>query len=162
MENVSIRKFLEQSTVEQNNAWYDWFCNDKALPAKTVKLVNKLKRVVKSEKIDIDNNYVFFKNNCPCEGTLYDDFRICDLKTGEVIYTITPRSGHTSMNGKGTVWGKENNFNAPLIEGTWNDIKAFFDVGKSSAQLHIEKIEKVKKIEADVKNEKEAILAGSL
>ena len=57
-------------------------------------------------------------------GGLYDDFRICDIKSGEVIYTITPRDNH----GKATVWGRENNFDEPLAEGTWNHVTTFFGI----------------------------------
>ena len=44
---------------------------------------------------------------------------------GDVIYNIVPRSGHS---GKAEVWGKENGFKAPLVQGTWKDIKKFFEV----------------------------------
>ena len=90
-----------------NAGWYDWFCKDTSLRNKTYKLTGYLKQIVKSKKIDVKNNYVFFKNNCPCVGSLYDDSRICDLENGNIIYTIIPRSGHTVMKGKGIVTGKQ-------------------------------------------------------
>jgi hypothetical protein len=33
---------------------------------------------------------VLFANCCPGEGKLYDEFKICDLETGEVIYSVVP------------------------------------------------------------------------
>ena len=68
----------------------------------------------------------FFKNNCPCNGSLYDDFRICDIDTGDVIYTITPSSGHKVDEGAASVWGKENEFENELVNGTWQDVLDFF------------------------------------
>ena len=65
---------------------------------------------------------MFFKNNCG--WTLYDDFRICDLDTGDVLYTVTPKDS----DGKATVWGKDNDFAAPLVDGYWVDVKDFFGV----------------------------------
>ena len=106
--------------------WFDWFCKDTSLRNKTYKLTGYLKQIVKSKKIDVKNNYVFFKNNCPLNGSLYDDFRICDPKNGDVIYTITPRSGHKNHNGKGSVWGRENEFKEALFEGSWSEIKRWF------------------------------------
>jgi len=106
--------------------WYDWFCKDTSLAAKTKTLYGKVKQIIKSKKFDSTKVYVFFKNNCPMMGKLYDDFRICDLKTGDVIFTITPKSGHESMKGKGEIWGKENNFQGPLFQGTWTEIKQWF------------------------------------
>jgi len=47
------------------------------------------------------------------------------METGNVIYTIVPRSGHT---GKAEVWGRENNFDGPLVQGKWKDVKTFFGV----------------------------------
>jgi hypothetical protein len=108
--------------------WYDWFCRDTSLGAKTQKLGSKVLQLMKSSKIDVKKNYVFFKNNCPMLGSLYDDFRICDMETGNVIYTIIPSSGHTSNKGKAEVWGHENGFKGPLVSGTWRDVKAFFGI----------------------------------
>lgn len=106
--------------------WYDWFCRDSALENKGVALLKKLKAISKSNKFDNDKTYVFFKNNCPCNGHLYDDFRICDIESGDVIYTVVPKSGHKSDDGMGFVWGRENEFKEPLFTGTWKEIKEWF------------------------------------
>lgn len=108
--------------------WYDWFCRDTSLAAKTQKLGKKAIQLMKSDKIDIQKNYVWFKNNCPCWGNLYDDLRIADIETGDVIYTIIPANGHKFTKGKAEVWGRENNFAQPLVSGSWKDVKAFFGV----------------------------------
>ena len=47
-------------------------------------------------------------------GPLYDDFRICDIETGNVIYTVIPKSGHSGL---AEVWGKQNEFQSALIIG---------------------------------------------
>ena len=105
--------------------WYDWFCRDTSLESKTRKLGQKVLQLMKSSKVDAEKNYVFFKNNCPMRGGLYDDFRICDMETGNVIYTVVPRCTHS---GKAEVWGRDNNFQGPLVQGSWRDVKAFFGV----------------------------------
>jgi len=94
--------------------FYDWFCNDYALKAKADKLFKQVKRWVKFRNTDTEKVYVFFKNNCPMSGPLYDDFRICDIETGDVIWTVTPKCGHS---GEAEVWGRENNFNGPISVG---------------------------------------------
>ncbi len=105
--------------------WYDWFCKDTSLARKTQNLAPKVVQLCASPKINVDTNYVFFKNNCPMCGPLYDSFSFCDRETGDVKYWVTVRSGHT---GKAEVYGSENDFQEPLAEGTWKDIKKFFEV----------------------------------
>jgi hypothetical protein len=144
-DNLTIRQFLEnydKGMYEESDfntqcaaGWFDWFCSTRALAAKTKKLAGKLKTIVKSSKIDIDKMYVFFKNNCPCDGTLYDDFRICSFDPEDTtpIYTITPALGYNNEDrGKSEVWGKENNFQGPLVTGTWDDVREFFGTPKKS------------------------------
>jgi hypothetical protein len=114
-----------------NAGWYDWFCKDTSLAAKTQKLGKKLVQVVEKNaiggKFDPKKTYVWFKNNCPMNGSLYDDFRIADMKTGDTLYTITPSNGHRIHKGKADVWGrKENDFTEALVEGTWKDVLQFF------------------------------------
>lgn len=140
-DNISIREFLknykngEYDAVDRQTqieaGWFDWFCDDSLLRNKTVKLVKYLKSIVRSPKIDIDTMYVFFKNNCPMVGKRYDDFRICDLKTGDVIYTVTPKCGMQVKEGRAEVWGRENDFTEPLAAGTWDDVRAFFQVPRT-------------------------------
>jgi hypothetical protein len=76
--------------------FYDWFCRDSSLEAKGKSLMNKVIKLVESGKVNINSaeSYVFFKNNCPLRGPLYDSFAICN-KDGDVILWATPKSGHT-------------------------------------------------------------------
>ena len=91
--------------------FYDWFCEDKSLENKAKLLFAKTKKFVKHyPEIDQTKVYVFFKNNCPMNGPLYDDFRICDIETGDVLWNVTPRSGHS---GQAEIWSKVNNFKEP-------------------------------------------------
>lgn len=108
--------------------WFDWFCSDKALAKGTISLYNKLKKIVNSSKIgSLEDKYLFFKNNCPVNGSTYNDFRICDMKSGDVLFTITPSCGHTSTKGQSHVWGKSNGFKGPLLTGTWKDVVKYFN-----------------------------------
>lgn len=79
-------------TTQIEAGWYDWFCRDASLCNKT-KLMGKIIRQIKDGgKVDLDNTYVFFKNNC---GTkLYDDFRICDIRTHEVLINVNIDNGY--------------------------------------------------------------------
>ena len=129
--NTSIANLVKTNFVEiledKNECFgfYDWFCKDSSLKNKAKKLISRLQTILKNNKrFDTTKTYVFFKNNCPCVGGLYDDFRICDIKTGNVLYTVTPRDPH--KNNKASIWSAENDFNGPLLVGSWTDIKKFF------------------------------------
>lgn len=136
MNNLSIKEYLTKfnngnfdssfKDVQISAGWYDWFCRNTSLKNKTIKLTAKLKSILPTTKFDIEKTYVFFKNNCPFYGNLYDDFRICDLETGNVIFTIVPSSGHKKEKGQSQIWGKENNFEKPLVVGKWKDVVMFF------------------------------------
>jgi hypothetical protein len=94
--------------------FYDWFCKDTSLKNKAIRLFSLVKSWVKHRNTDTDKVYVFFKNNCPMNGPLYDDFRICDIETGDVIWTVIPKCGHTRL---AEVWGKQNDFKGAIITG---------------------------------------------
>jgi hypothetical protein len=89
--------------------WYDWFCKDTSLNNKT-KRYGRIIKQLKSENI-LNNHYVFFKNNCPMNGGLYDDFRFCDLESGDVIYNINVDCPHFDF--KYCLYEKENGFSEP-------------------------------------------------
>ena len=135
--NISIREWIvkfnngdfdkEDVKTQIEAGWYDWFCKNSALRNKTKTLGKKVIRLSKSKKIDIDNMYVFFKNCCPCIGSLYDQFSFCDIETSDVIYCIVPRSGHKHRQFRCEIWGKENDFDEPILQSnSWKDIVDFF------------------------------------
>lgn len=97
--------------------FYDWFGKDRTLENKAKILITKVITFCKKMDIDTDKHYVFFKENCPMVGDLYTDFRICDIETGDVQYTVTPWSGNTSKAGEAEIWGRSNGFAGPLYEG---------------------------------------------
>ena len=130
MNNSSIATLIETNFVDFNtddncHGFYDWFCKDSSLGNKAEFLISRLKSLLKHNvKFDPTKCYVFFRNNCPCRGGLYDDFRICDIESGDVLYTVAPRDSHE--NGKASVWGIDNDFEEPIIVGSWIEIKRFF------------------------------------
>ena len=120
-----IQAFKEDKSFLNDGFFYffDWFCKETSLKSKATSLMPKVMKFVKFKRIDLDTHYVWFKNNCPMNGSLYDDFRICDLETGDVIYTVIPKCGHRSNHGKAELWGKENNFERPIRNAVnWNDL----------------------------------------
>ena len=92
--------------------FYDWFCKDSSLQRKSWNLMKQVKTFLKhNPDIDLLTHYVFFKNNCPMSGPLYDDFRICNVETGDVVYTVIPKCGHSGL---AEIWGRENGFKGPI------------------------------------------------
>ena len=92
--NEWINKFLsgefdsKDIRVQIQAGWYDWFCKDYSLANKTKKMGNIVRQVKRGGKVNLDDWYVWFKNNCPLNGPLYDDFRFASLETGDVQFTI--------------------------------------------------------------------------
>ena len=84
-----LNEYESQDVKTQIKAgWYDWFCKDSSLAKKTQRMGNIISKLREGGKVNFKNWYVWFKNNCPLNGPLYDDFRIADLETGEVQFTI--------------------------------------------------------------------------
>ena len=73
--------------VQIEAGWYDWFCRDTSLVNKTKIIGNIVKRIKPGGKVNLEEWYIWFKNNCPLHGPLYDDFRFARLDTGAVMFT---------------------------------------------------------------------------
>ncbi len=85
----AAEKFQSSSRSAQCEAgWFDWFCKDTELARRLKPMAKFLKKIADGGRFSLRGNYVFFKNNCPMVGKLYDSFSICDIETGNVIYWI--------------------------------------------------------------------------
>lgn len=111
---------FEQGTFLDSKCFYfyDWFCRDASLHNKAKQLMTKAKKFAALMNIDATSTYVFFKNNCPLNGKLYDDFRICDVATGDVLYTIVPACGHKHTHNECCIWSHLNNFKEPHMKAS--------------------------------------------
>src|SRR3989339_251951 len=76
------------STTQIKAGWFDWFCRDSSLVNKTIKMGNIIKQFKAGGKVDLETSYVWFKNNCPLNGPLYDDFRIADNETNNNLFVV--------------------------------------------------------------------------
>ena len=129
-ERFSAGEFASPDRLTQCIAgWYDWFCNTSSLAAKTEYLGKKVLSILDSKKFDKTKSYVFFKNNCPMVGKLYDQFSICDIESGDVLYCCQhlEKGSHGCDKAHWEIYGQENDFKDTLIEGTWNECKKWFN-----------------------------------
>ena len=113
------------TSTQIDAGWFDWYCKDTSLPNKTKKLYTKIKQIADSPKFDKNKVYVFFKNNCPMSGSLYDSFSIVDIESKDVLFWVTPSNGHNCDKGKAQVASKESDFEE-VVNGSWKDVKDFF------------------------------------
>lgn len=128
----SIQEVVNSELTDKEilNLWYDYFCKPSSLVNKGRALIRKLKKIYKLNELsgrkyfDPNKTYVFFKNNCPFCGNLYDDFRICDLETREVIFTI--QVNRYDQKHSAELWGLPNNFEGAILEGSIKDVYNYF------------------------------------
>ena len=95
-EDVSVRQWQtmyrmgafndKDRSVQIEAGWYDWFCRDES--QSTYSGI--------TDPFILDNYYVWFKNNCPLNGPLYDDVRFEPLsgeRSGK-YFMVTKDSPH--------------------------------------------------------------------
>ena len=128
LEKISITELLNTpSYYDFTNLWYDWFCNDRFLQSKGKRLVEKIRQISPDNtKFNPDKCYAFFENICPGVGNLFDEIRIFDLETEKILYSVVPSSGHEIWKGKAQIWGRENDFNEPLLTTSWKEVIKWF------------------------------------
>lgn len=67
--NIWIERFKnaefenENTKVQIEAGWYDWFCRDTSLKNKTKKMGNIIKQIKDGGKINLNETFVWFKNN---------------------------------------------------------------------------------------------------
>ena len=101
---------LEELGKRSNGCYgfFDWFCDEMSLSRRANRLLKVLRTVTKANKSKFvpEKCYVFFKNNCPLIGRPYDDFRICDKETGNVLINVCPT--------RREIWSFVNDFEKPF------------------------------------------------
>lgn len=129
-ERFNAGEFKSRDRLTQIQAgWYDWFCSDSALAAKTEYLGKKVLSIIDSKRFDKNKSYVFFKNNCPCVGALYDQFSICDIEVGDVMFCCQhlEKGSHGCDKAHWEIYWGAYGFEKPVVSGTWNECKKWFN-----------------------------------
>ncbi|MBU1019587.1 MAG: hypothetical protein KJ847_00115 [Firmicutes bacterium] len=130
---VSLRTWVERFNngdfeakdvaTQIESGWYDWFCKDNSLANKTKRMGNIIKQFKDGGKIKLDQHYVWFKNNCPLNGPLYDDFRIAYIDTNKTKFVVQISS--TKEESRYKVFGEMNYFKKALFKA--NSIRKLVD-----------------------------------
>ena len=129
----ALAQWNEQPHLGENDHWYfyDWSkLKRRSLANRSRVLFTRLKTFLAHIDIDLEKTYVFFKSNCPMSGPPYDDFRICDLETGDVLYTVRPTRQRTSPD----IWGSRNGFTEPLVSSEGGGPRSYPAVIKELAK----------------------------
>jgi hypothetical protein len=115
IQNFNQGEFDKKDSQTQIKAgWFDWFCKDSSLANKTKKMGNIIKQIKTGGKVDLESSYVWFKNNCPLNGPLYDDFRIADIETNNNLIVVQIDSEWNDF--KYTAYERLDGFEKPVFE----------------------------------------------
>ena len=120
-----------EEACNDGNSWnlFDWFCETKSLAGRSKRLLGALRAIVKTDTslFDPERTYVFFKNNCPCSGGLYDDLRICDIKTGKVLFNVCPKDPWYGYRPRVAFDAEDaDRWENPLVFGSMKDVREWF------------------------------------
>ncbi len=122
MKRVSINEILEDnSKANEFFQFYDWFCKDESLERHFKSFLPKLKFLVNEGLLDGDNLYFWLKNNCPVNGSLYNDIRFSRISDEEFLGGITPKTGHIKEL-KCEMWFLKDGYKTMEFE-SWSDLK---------------------------------------
>jgi hypothetical protein len=86
-------------------------------------MIPMLKFLVENNVINGNTTRVIFKNNCPFDGNLYDDLRVIDIESDEMIMGVAPKLGYEGMKGKCEFWKFDEDRN--VVQTTFDNVKAF-------------------------------------
>ena len=136
MESVSLARWIKNYKAGKYNkrdvhtmieaGWYDWFCKDSSLYNRFKRLAPKVVKIANTKKlrrIGLNNVYVWFKNNAPLLGPLYDDFRIASRVTGDVLFAVIPNDPHN--NNKSVIYSKSHH--GEFVFNNWQDVIKWFN-----------------------------------
>ena len=125
---ISIKTLLENPkkliAEDKCKFFYDWFCADYALEQRANRFIPKLKFLVKIGIVDPDKMYVWFKNNCPLYGTIYDDMRFSLLESEDFCGGICPKTGHINQELKAQLWYFDKDKKIKYVNASdWSELK---------------------------------------
>lgn len=118
--------FMAEDRATQISAgWYDWFCEDDTLERRLRAMAPLVLAIKSSPRFNQNKVFVFFKNCCPAiKHPLYDQFKICDMKTGDVMFCV---SFNAFGSGNTAVDGPANKFKEPLFAGSNAQVEEWFN-----------------------------------
>ena len=123
-ENISVRQWQtmyrmgafsnKNTSVQIEAGWYDWFCQDESLAGRLMQIAPAVMGI--TDPFILDNFYVWFKNNCPLNGPLYDDVRFEPLsgERGGNYFLVIKDSPHEKS--KWTLYTERYGFQEPEFQ----------------------------------------------
>ena len=123
-ENISVRQWQtmyrmgafsnKNTSVQIEAGWYDWFCQVESLAGRLKQIAPVVMGI--TDPFILDNFYVWFKNNCPLNGPLYDDVRFEPLsgERGGNYFLVIKDSPHEKS--KWTLYTERYGFQEPEFQ----------------------------------------------